>query len=104
DIPLMQVDEELIPESPVRVSSMRTLGAYANVFAVESFMDELATAAGTDPLAFRLAHLSDPRGRAVLEAVASAAGWERRGELPAGHGLGIGYARYSGSSTYCAVI
>lgn len=104
DIPSLQVDEELIPDPPVRVSSLRTLGAYANVFAVESFMDELALAAGADPLAFRLAHLSDPRGRAVLEAAAAAAGWERRGDLPEGHGLGIGYARYSGSSTYCAVI
>jgi nicotinate dehydrogenase subunit B len=104
DIPALQVDEELIPEPPVRVSSLRTLGAYANVFAVESFMDELALAAGTDALAFRLAHLSDPRARAVLEAAAAAAGWERRGDLPAGHGLGIGYARYSSSSTYCAVV
>lgn len=104
DIPALRVDEELIPESPVRVSSLRTLGAYANVFAVESFMDELALAAGADPLAFRLAHQSDQRGRAVLEAAAAAAGWERRRDLPAGHGLGIGYARYSGSSTYCAVV
>lgn len=104
DIPALQVDEELIPNSPVRVSSLRTLGAYANVFAVESFMDELAMAAGADPLAFRLAHLTDPRGRAVLEAVAAAAGWQRRSELPKGQGLGIGYARYSSSSTYCAVI
>lgn len=104
DIPVLQVDEELIPQSPVRVSSLRTLGAYANVFAVESFMDELAAAAGADPLAFRLAHLTDARGRAVLEAAASAAGWTRRISLPKGHGLGIGYARYSSSSTYCAVI
>lgn len=104
DIPAVQVDEELIPESPVRVSSLRTLGACANVFAIESFMDELAHAAGADPLAFRLAHLEDPRGRAVLEAAARAAGWEQRGSLPAGHGLGIGYARYSSNSTYCAVV
>lgn len=104
DLPRLQVDEELIPVSPVRTSSLRTLGAYANVFAVESFMDELAQAAGTDPLAFRLAHLTDPRGRAVLEAVAAKAGWQDRGRLPEGHGLGIGYARYSGSSTYCAVV
>ncbi len=104
DLPALQVDEELIPASPVRTSSLRTLGAYANVFAVESFMDELALAAGTDPLAFRLAHLTDARGRAVLEAVAAKAGWEKRGALPKGHGLGIGYARYSGSSTYCAVV
>lgn len=104
DIPVLQVEEELIAESPVRVSSLRTLGAYANVFAVESFMDELALAAGQDPLAFRLAHLVDPRGRAVLEAAATAAGWAQRANLPRGHGLGMGYARYSSSSTYCAVV
>jgi nicotinate dehydrogenase subunit B len=104
DIPLLQVDEELIPVSPVRVSSLRTLGAYANVFAVESFMDELAYAAGSDPLTFRLAHLTDPRGRAVLEAAANAANWSGRGQLPKGHGLGVGYVRYSGNSTYCAVV
>jgi CO/xanthine dehydrogenase Mo-binding subunit len=104
DIPILQVDEELIPNSPVRVSSLRTLGAYANVFAVESFMDELALAAGADPLAFRLSHLTDPRGRAVLEAVATAAGWQRRGQLPTDQGLGIGYARDSGTATNSAVI
>lgn len=104
DIPVLQVDEELIPQSPVRVSSLRSLGAYANVFAVESFMDELAVAAAADPLAFRLAHLGDARARAVLEAAAQAAGWSRRASLPRGQGLGIGYARYSGSSTYCAVV
>src|SRR5690606_5563459 len=65
-------------------------------------MDELALAAGQDPLAFRLAHLVDPRGRAVLEAAATAAGWAQRATLPRGHALGMGYARYSSSSTYCA--
>ena len=55
----------------MRVSALRTLGAYANVFAIESFMDELAAAAGADPVAFRLAHLKDPRARAVIEAVAA---------------------------------
>jgi CO/xanthine dehydrogenase Mo-binding subunit len=104
DIPVVQVAEELIPVSPVRVSSLRTLGAYANVFAIESFMDELANAAGADPLAFRLAHLTDPRGRAVLEAAARAANWQTRSRLASGHGLGIGYARYSSNSTYCAVV
>src|SRR5690606_12825563 len=51
---------------PVRISTLRALGAYINVFAIESFMDELADAAGVDPLEFRLRHLDDPRGRAVL--------------------------------------
>ena len=65
----------LVKRVPVRVSSLRALGGTANVFAIESFMDELAAAAGADPLEFRLRHLKDPRARAVLEAVAASAGW-----------------------------
>ena len=63
-------------DMPLRVSALRTLGAYANVFAIEAFMDELAEAAGVDPVAFRLAHLTDPRAKAVIEAVAKAADWK----------------------------
>lgn len=56
--------------SPLREGSYRALAATANLFARESFMDELATAAGKSPLKFRLAHIEDPRLRSVLEAVA----------------------------------
>ena len=59
---------------PIRTSSLRSLGAHLNVFAAESFMDELAELAGTDPLTFRLRHLSDERARAVLERAAALAG------------------------------
>ena len=75
DFPNQKVTHHFIQDMPIRVSALRTLGAYANVFAIESFMDELALAAGVDPLAFRLAHLKDPRGRAVIEKVAQMAGW-----------------------------
>ena len=54
DFPHQHVVNHLIKEMPLRVSALRTLGAYANVFALESFMDELALAAGADPVAFRL--------------------------------------------------
>lgn len=78
-------------ELPVRTGWWRGLGLLANVFAIESFMDELAHTAGIDPLTFRLNHLGDDqrsqRIRAVLEAVAAQAGWG--GELPEGHAHGL---------------
>ena len=89
---------------PLRTSALRSLGAHLNVFAAESFMDELAAEAGRDPVEFRLAHLSDPRARAVLEHVVTAVGL---GVVDAGAtsvGHGIGYARYKNSSAYCAVV
>ena len=78
---------------PLRVSALRTLGAFANVFAIESFMDELAAAAGADPVAFRLKHLADPRARAVIEAAARAANWQpgATGAGTRGRGLGFVY-------------
>ena len=69
--------------------SVRGLGAFGNVFALESFLDELCAERGEDPLAFRLRHLDDPRARAVLEAAARRAGWSgRRKSEGVGHGLG----------------
>ena len=88
----------------MRTSALRTLGAYANVFAIESFMDELAAAAGIDPVAFRLAHIKDERERAVIEAVARAAAWEPGEKGDGRRGRGIGYARYKTVASYIAVI
>ena len=102
DLPRRRVTAHRLLESPIRSSAMRALGAHLNVFAIESFMDELAGATGRDPLEFRLAHLSDPRGRRVLASAADAAGWGR--ELPGGAGLGLGYARYKERGAYCAVV
>jgi nicotinate dehydrogenase subunit B len=82
---------------------MRSLGAFLNVFAIESFMDELAARAGADPLAYRLAHLTEPRARAVLERAATVAGWTDRDPGPDG-GHGIAVARYKGIGAYCAVV
>jgi CO/xanthine dehydrogenase Mo-binding subunit len=103
DFPFYEVVNNLIPEMPLRTSALRSLGAHLNVFAAESFMDELAAQAGVDPVEFRLAHLSDPRARAVLEAAARRSDWGRH---PASDsiGHGIGYARYKNSSAYCAVV
>jgi len=104
DFPRQRTTHHLIMDNPVRTSALRSLGAYANVFAIESFMDELAAAAGIDPVAFRLAHISDERERAVIEAVARAAAWKPGEKGDGQRGLGIGYARYKTVATYCAVI
>ncbi len=104
ELPRRRITHHLIKDQPIRTSALRTLGAYANVFAVESFMDELAVAAGVDPVEFRLAHLTDPRAKAVIEAVAKAANW-KSGEKGTGtRGRGIGFARYKTTATYNAVI
>jgi nicotinate dehydrogenase subunit B len=73
--------------APLRVGSYRALASTANHFARESHMDELAHAAGIDPLEFRLKNLKDERLRAVLEAAAKAFGWGKKCE--AGRGVGI---------------
>jgi CO/xanthine dehydrogenase Mo-binding subunit len=104
EFPCQRIVNHLIKDMPVRVSALRTLGGYANVFAVESFMDELAAAAGADPIAFRLAHLKDARARAVIEAVAKAADWQPGAKGDGVRGRGFGFARYKTTATYNAVI
>ena len=97
--PGRRVTKHRLLEMPLRTSSLRSLGAYANVFAIESFVDELAVRAGADPVAYRLRHLADERARAVITAAADAAGWADRGD-----GWGFAFARYSNHGAYCAVV
>src|SRR5918994_7718676 len=65
DFPGQRVVTHFIPEMPLRVSSTRGLGAYGIVFAIESFMDELAHEHGVDPIEYRLRFLKNERARAV---------------------------------------
>ena len=102
-VPRRRIVKHFVENTPLRVSSTRSLGAYANVFAIESFMDELAHAAGTDPLDFRLQYLDDVCARAVLQAAAERAGWTRR-RMESGRGGGIGFARYKNQKCYAAVV
>jgi nicotinate dehydrogenase subunit B len=111
DIPDLEVTRHRLLTMPLRTSSLRSLGAFLNVFAIESFMDELAAAAGADPVGFRLAHLSDPRARRVIEEAAAMSGWAARGERARGEedraegtGFGLAFARYKGTSGYCAAV
>jgi CO/xanthine dehydrogenase Mo-binding subunit len=101
--PSARVVHHFIPKMPVRVSALRALGAYANVFSIESFMDELAQAAGMDPVEFRLQYVEDPRAREVITAAAERFGWASAKSLPRGRGRGFAFARYKNHAAYCAV-
>jgi CO/xanthine dehydrogenase Mo-binding subunit len=98
-----RVVKHFIPEMPLRVSALRGLGAYMNIFSVESFMDELAQAAKVDPVEFRLRHLEDERARDVVTKAAEAFGWADDAKLPAWRGRGFAFARYKNSAAYAAI-
>jgi CO/xanthine dehydrogenase Mo-binding subunit len=102
DFPSWQIECHRLLTMPIRTSALRTLGAQGNVFAIESFIDELAAERGEDPVAFRLRHLKDPRAQDVIRAVAGRAKWKP--EKREGIGYGIGFARYKNTGAYCAVV
>jgi CO/xanthine dehydrogenase Mo-binding subunit len=101
--PNAKVVHHFIPAMPLRISAMRALGAYHNVFSIESFMDELAAAAGADPVEFRLKHLEDSRGRDVITKAAEAFGWRKGQKAPQDRGFGFAFARYKNLAAYCAI-
>jgi nicotinate dehydrogenase subunit B len=101
--PNAQVVHHFIPAMPLRISAMRALGAYHNVFSIESFMDELALAADADPVEFRLKHLDDQRGRDVIEKAALGFGWHKGQTAPPDRGFGFAFARYKNLAAYCAI-
>jgi len=101
-VPVAKVTSHFIPRMPLRVSALRALGAYMNVFSLESFMDELALLARADPVEFRLGHLDDPRAADVVKAAARGFGWDAWKRTP-GHGRGFAFARYKNLAAYCAV-
>jgi len=103
EFPARRIVNHRLLAMPLRTSALRSLGAFANVFAIESFVDELARARDEDPVAWRLRHLADSRARAVIEAAARRAGWtswQRRDAW----GHGIGFAKYKNTGAYCAVV
>jgi len=96
--------------TPLRPSNLRAPGKVANVFAVESFTDELAAAAGVDAVEFRLRGLTDPRALDVIKRAAEMIGWEGRpspnrrtinGNVLTGRGFA--YARYKQAENYVAI-
>jgi nicotinate dehydrogenase subunit B len=95
--------------SPLRTTHLRDPEGPATSFAVESFIDEIAAAAGADPIEFRLKHLTEPRAKAVLTAAAQKAGWDTRtspkkgapgGDIATGRGVGLS----TRNGTYVATV
>ncbi len=86
-------------DGPLRTSALRGLGAYGNIFALESFIDELASATAIDPIDFRLANLDDDRAKTVIREVREKSGWD---DLPAGKG--VAFSKYKNSASYFAVV
>jgi nicotinate dehydrogenase subunit B len=101
-IPNRHIVWHFLPDMPLRVSALRSLGAYMNVFSLESFMDECALAAAVDPVDFRLRHLQDPRARDVVSTAAQRFGWSNKAMLRH-RGRGFAFARYKNLAAYCAI-
>jgi CO/xanthine dehydrogenase Mo-binding subunit len=102
DFPSWTIKSHRLLTMPVRTSALRTLGAQGNVFAIESFLDEIAAERGEDPVAFRLRHLRDERAKDVIRTAARRANWKPAARP--GSGFGIGFARYKNTGAYCAVV
>src|SRR5437762_7372816 len=97
--------------TPFRPSWIRTPGRMQNTYANEAFMDELAAAAGIDPVEFRIRHMKDARGIAVLKAAADAAKWDTRSsprkdaaKTGIARGRGVSYLKYENVRTYVAAV
>jgi len=103
-IPDQRVIEHLVQDPPLRNSALRSLGAYGNVFAIESFIDEIARAVDADPFEFRLQHLDDERARDVLVAVRDLAAAAPAVNAPGRIGRGVAVAQYKNLSSYVALV
>ena len=108
NFPNQQINNHLVQAMPVRVSAFRTLGAFANIFAIESMMDKLAKEANADPVEFRLRHLQNQRGKDVIQKVAEMSNWKpnpkrvkKNGKL---YGRGMAFSQYKNLQVYCAVV
>lgn len=101
-IPAANIVYDFVPTMPLRVSALRGLGAYMNIFSIESFMDELASAAHVDAVEFRLRHLDDPRARDVVTAAADRFRWSGY-QRQSGRGRGLAFARYKNLGAYAAI-
>ncbi|MBT2246278.1 xanthine dehydrogenase family protein molybdopterin-binding subunit [Sphingobium sp. BHU LFT2] len=99
----MNIRYHFVPEMPLRVSALRSLGAHLNIYTLESMMDDLAIEAGIDPLDFRLAHMKDNRARDVMIEATRKFGWANRPEGDGRRGCGLAFAQYKNIGAYCAL-
>ncbi len=102
NFPNPRLVKNLVRDLPLRVSALRTLGAFSNVSAIESFMDELAEAGNISPVEFRLNHLDNEKAIDVIRALDEKMVSEKAGTSNQ-VGAGIAFAQYKNSATYCAV-
>jgi len=104
DVPNQRIEFHPRQNPPLRQGSYRALAATANHFARESAMDEIAHAAGVDPLQFRLKHISDPRLQAVFETAAKRFGWgQQKATSERGFGIAGGFEK-GGYVATCAEV
>lgn len=101
--PNYNVVYHFLSDMALRVSAMRGLGAFMNVFSIETFMDDLAQAAGADPVEFRLRHLTDSRGRDVINLAVKQFGWDPQRKPERGTGYGFSFAQYKNLMAYLAI-
>jgi CO/xanthine dehydrogenase Mo-binding subunit len=101
-IPNARVTNHFLPRTPLRTSAMRSLGAHINIFSIESTMDELAAMAATDPVEFRLRHLTDTRAQDVIRATARQFDWPHR-ERKRNRGSGFSFGQYKNLMAYVAI-
>jgi nicotinate dehydrogenase subunit B len=104
DIPSKRIVHHFIPETPVRTSALRGLGAMPNIFSIECFIDELAKAREADPVAYRLSLLTDLRACAVIRRVSEMCSWQVDDPVGTGRARGIAFAQYKNLSAYAAVV
>jgi CO/xanthine dehydrogenase Mo-binding subunit len=108
-LPNVRTVAHRLETTPFKPSWIRTPGRLQNTFANESFFDELASAAGVDPLEYRLRYLKDPRGIELLERLAKLAKWEKSAPRPTAQGdiatgRGLSYVKYELVRTYVGAV
>tara|TARA_Y100000590_G_scaffold348397_2_gene399395 strand:- start:3469 stop:5559 length:2091 start_codon:yes stop_codon:yes gene_type:complete len=101
NIPNIRITKQIIYDLPWRTSAMRGLGAFVNVYAIETLMDDIAISKDLDPLEFRIMHTDDKRIIDTITKVAELSNW---GQNRPGYQKGLAFSRYKNSGAYCALV